>query len=157
MLAGTMIGIEIGAQLIMFLERLGTIGSVVRWVYVGFLALISFMVFYDYYKAVSKKKKGVQEEGDRGTEGITWYKTLHKIKIPPMMHFKMAGFTCSAWLPIMVSLSHGHPGRLPGHRRRPAAHARPGLPHRLPHPHRRGHRPVRGHDLRPVRRVHLHP
>ncbi len=106
MLVGTMIGIECGAQLIMWLERLGVVGSVVRWVYVGFLALISWMVFYDYHKAVQKKKLG-QDAGDHGTEGITWYKTLHKINIPPMMHFKAGGFTCSAWLPIMVSFATG--------------------------------------------------
>ncbi len=106
MLAGTMIGIECGAQIIMYLERLGMVGAVVRWVYVGFLALIAFMVFYDYYKAVSKKKAG-DAGGEHGTEGITWYRTLHKINIPPMMHFKVAGFTCSAWLPIMVSYLTG--------------------------------------------------
>ena len=106
MLVGTMVGIECGAQIVMFLERLGKVGSVVRWVYVGFLALIAAMVFYDYYKAVSKKKAGVVDS-ERGTEGITWYKTLHRIKIPPMMHFKHAGFTCSAWLPIMVSFLTG--------------------------------------------------
>jgi uncharacterized membrane protein YfcA len=32
---------------------------------------------------------------------------MHKIKIPPMVHFKTAGFTCSAWLPIMVSYLTG--------------------------------------------------
>jgi uncharacterized membrane protein YfcA len=106
MLVGTMIGIECGAQLIMWLERLGRVGSVVRWVYVGFLALIAFMVFYDYAKAVQKKKAGTVD-GEHGTEGITWYKTLHRIKIPPMTHFKTAGFTCSAWLPIVVSYMTG--------------------------------------------------
>jgi uncharacterized membrane protein YfcA len=106
MLAGTMVGIEIGAQIVMYLERIGLVGSVVRWVYVVFLALIAWMVFYDYAKAVSKKKKGVVD-GEHGTEGVTWYKTLHKINIPPMMHFKAAGITCSAWLPIMVSMVTG--------------------------------------------------
>jgi uncharacterized membrane protein YfcA len=105
MLIGTMVGIECGAQIIMYLERLGMVGSVVRWVYVLFLALIAFMVFLDYAKAVSKKKAG--DVGEHGAEGITWYKTLHKIKIPPMIHFKTAGFTCSAWLPIMVSYATG--------------------------------------------------
>ncbi|MFH1155180.1 MAG: sulfite exporter TauE/SafE family protein [Pseudomonadota bacterium] len=106
MLIGTMVGIECGAQIIMALERLGSVGPVVRWVYVVFLALISIMVFYDYFKAVSKKKAGVVD-GDHGTEGITWYKTLHKLNIPPMMHFKTAGFTCSAWLPIIISYLTG--------------------------------------------------
>lgn len=106
MLVGTFLGIEVGAQLVMYLERIGVVGSVVRWVYVCFLLIIAYMVFYDYAKAVSKKKKGVAE-GEKGTEGITWYKTLHKIKIPPMMHFKMAGIYCSAWLPIIVSFMTG--------------------------------------------------
>ena len=106
MLVGTMVGIECGAQLVMYLERLGRVGPVVRWVYVVFLLLIAVMVFADYAKAVSKKKKGL-EEGEKGTEGFTWYKTLHKINIPPMMHFKASGIYCSAWLPILVSFTTG--------------------------------------------------
>ncbi len=106
MLVGTMVGIECGAQIVMYLERIGQVGKVVRWVYVVFLALIALMVFYDYYKAEKKKKAGIVD-GEKGTEGITWYKTLHKINIPPMMHFKAAGFTCSAWLPIIVSYLTG--------------------------------------------------
>ncbi|MGE4195488.1 MAG: sulfite exporter TauE/SafE family protein [Pseudodesulfovibrio sp.] len=105
MLVGTMIGIEVGAQIVMMLERIGIVGSVVRWVYVVFLALIAFMVFYDYAKAVSNAKKG--KSTDRGTEGVTWYQTLHKIKIPPMINFKRSGFVCSAWLPILVSFATG--------------------------------------------------
>jgi len=106
MLVGTFVGIECGAQLVMYLERIGLVGSVVRWVYVVFLALIALMVFSDYAKAQKKRKLGV-EEGEKGVEGFTWYKTLHKINIPPMMHFKVAGFTCSAWLPIIVSYLTG--------------------------------------------------
>jgi len=105
MLAGTMVGIEIGAQIVMHLERIGLVGSVVRWVYVCVLALIAFMVFADYAKAVGKRKRG--EVGEHGAEGITWYKTMHRINIPPMMHFREAGITCSMWLPIMVSLVTG--------------------------------------------------
>ena len=105
MLVGTMVGIEIGAQLVMMLERIGLVGSVVRWVYVVFLALIAWMVFYDFYKATQKRKKG--DVGEHGATGIEWYKTLHKWKIPPMMHFHASGFTCSAWVPIIVSTATG--------------------------------------------------
>jgi uncharacterized protein len=106
MVFGTFFGIECGAQLVMYLERLGRVESVVRYVYIVFLALIAFMVFYDYAKAVKKKRQGAAE-GDRGAEGITWYKAFHKINIPPMVHFKTAGFTCSAWLPCAVSFLTG--------------------------------------------------
>ncbi len=105
MVVGTVAGIEVGAQLVMWLEFIGQVGPVVRWVYVVVLALIALTVFTDYLKAVQKKKAGIV--GERGAEGHTWYKTLHKIKIPPMVHFKMAGITCSMWLPIMVSFLTG--------------------------------------------------
>ncbi|MEW6112785.1 MAG: sulfite exporter TauE/SafE family protein [Thermodesulfobacteriota bacterium] len=105
MVVGTVIGIECGAQVVMWLERIGRIGPVVRWVYVVVLALIALMVFADYLKAIRKKKAGVVDE--HGAVGFTWYKTLHNIKIPPMMHFKVAGIYCSMWLPIIVSFLTG--------------------------------------------------
>jgi hypothetical protein len=39
--------------------------------------------------------------------GIEWHKTFHKIKIPPMVHFKEAQITCTAWLPITISFLTG--------------------------------------------------
>jgi uncharacterized membrane protein YfcA len=106
MIIGTVIGIECGAQIVMWLESIGKVGPVVRWVYVGVLGLIALMVFSDYYKAHQKKKAGIVDEHGSAV-GFTWYKTLHKIKIPPMMHFKVAGIYCSAWLPITVSFLTG--------------------------------------------------
>lgn len=105
MVVGTVVGIECGAQIVMWLESIGKVGPVVRWVYVGVLFLIALMVFSDYYKAHKKKKAGIVDE--HGAVGFTWYKTLHKINIPPMMHFKVAGIYCSAWLPISVSFLTG--------------------------------------------------
>jgi uncharacterized membrane protein YfcA len=105
MVLGTMVGIEVGAQLVMYLEKLGNVESVVRWAYVVLLALIAALVFYDYYKATQKKKVG--DVGEHGAEGITWYKTLQKIKIAPMIHFKTSGFTCSLWLPTGISFLTG--------------------------------------------------
>jgi len=108
MLIGTMIGIELGAQLVMYFERMGNIGPVVRWVYVVFLILIAFMVFYDYFKAVASDRRKSQDPSHTGaTGGINWAPTLHKIKIPPMMHFKVAGIYCSMWLPVFVSFLTG--------------------------------------------------
>jgi uncharacterized protein len=105
MVIGTVVGIECGAQIVMYLEQIGKVGPVVRWVYVGVLALIALMVFADYRKAIQKKKAGIV--GEHGAEGFTWYKTLQKINIPPMMYFKVAGIHCSMWLPIFVSFITG--------------------------------------------------
>lgn len=105
MVVGTVIGFECGAQVVMWLERIGQVGPVVRYAYIVLLALIAMLVFYDYYKATQKKKAG--DVGEHGAEGITWYKTFHKISLPPIVHFPVANITCSAWLPIGVSFLTG--------------------------------------------------
>ncbi len=109
MLIGTIVGFEVGAQMVMWLERLGSVDKVVRYLYLVLLALIAWMVFAD----VAKKKRKEREARARGeavdklATGIEWHKTLHKIKIPPMIRFKEAQITCSAWLPITISFLTG--------------------------------------------------
>jgi uncharacterized protein len=109
MLIGTVVGFEVGAQMVMWLERLGSVEITVRYLYLGLLTFIAWMVFTD----VAKKKKKEREAKARGDEvdklatGIEWHKTFHKIKIPPMVHLKVAGIYCSAWLPIFVSFLTG--------------------------------------------------
>jgi hypothetical protein len=109
MLVGTIVGFEIGAQMVMWLERMGNVEVVVRYLYLVLLALIAWLVFADVAKRRRKEMeaklagKGV----DKLATGIEWHKTFHKIKIPPMIHFKEAGIYCSAWLPIAVSFFTG--------------------------------------------------
>ncbi|MDO5484227.1 MAG: sulfite exporter TauE/SafE family protein, partial [Desulfovibrionaceae bacterium] len=109
MLAGTVIGVEIGAQMIMWLERIGSVDKVVRWLYVVLLISIAWMVFHD----VALRKKKEREAAAAGQKladnavGLDWASKLHAFKVPPMMTFHAAGITCSAWLPIIVSLATG--------------------------------------------------
>ncbi len=103
MLAFDVVGIEIGARVVMFLEKLGLAGPVIRWVYVVFLALIGILVFYDFYKKQQLDKAGA----DEAQSAITWHETLHKIKIPPMVKLPVAGVECSLWLPASVGFMVG--------------------------------------------------
>lgn len=109
MLVGTVVGFEIGAQMIMWLERIGTVDIVVRWLYIILLILITFMVFSDVAKRKKKEREAVAsgKELDKLATGLEWHKTFHKIKIPPMINLNVAGIYCSAWLPIMVSFLTG--------------------------------------------------
>jgi len=109
MIIGTVAGFEIGAQMIMWLERIGKVDMIVRWMYVILLILIAWMVFADIAKKRKKEKelRAKGEDVDKLATGIEWHKTFHKLKIPPMVHFKAAGFTCSAWLPIFISFATG--------------------------------------------------
>lgn len=109
MLVGTVVGFEIGAQMIMWLERIGSVEIVVRWLYVALLLLITWMVFSDVAKKKRKEREALAagKEIDKLATGLEWHKTFHKIKIPPMIHLKTAGIYCSAWLPISVSFLTG--------------------------------------------------
>jgi uncharacterized membrane protein YfcA len=109
MIIGTVGGFECGAQAVMWLERLGSVEKVVRYIYLVLLFLIAWMVFHDVKKRMDKEKaaKAAGGEVDKLATGIEWHKTLHKLKIPPMIHLEVAGFTCSVWLPIAVSFATG--------------------------------------------------
>ena len=95
--------------MIMWFERLGKVDLYVRWLYIILLTLIAWMVFADVFKKRKKEKelKAAGQELDNLATGIEWHKTLHKIKIPPMMHFTAAQIYCTAWLPIFVSFLTG--------------------------------------------------
>ena len=109
MLVGTVVGFEVGAQMVMWLERLGSVEKVVRWIYVALLIFISWMVFYDVHKRRQKDKKALQEGRviDANETGVNWAAALHKIHIPPMVHLKVSGIYCSFWLPVFVSFFTG--------------------------------------------------
>ena len=109
MLVGTVIGFEVGAQMVMWLERIGRVDMIVRWLYLVLLSFITWMVFSDVAKRKKKEReaKAAGEELDALATGLEWHKTFHKIKIPPMVHLEVAGIYCSAWLPIMVSFLTG--------------------------------------------------
>ena len=95
MLVGTILGFEVGAQIVLQLERIGNLEKVVRWIYIALLAFIAWTVFADVAKRKRKEAAAAAkgEQLDAGATGIEWHKTLHKMKIPPMMHFKAAGIT----------------------------------------------------------------
>ena len=104
MIIGTTTGTELGARLVMALERAGLAESVIRKAYIIFLAFIGCYVLYDYISHVRKTKRS-------GSAAVIKEETiaakLQRIKIPPMIHFPASGITCSLWLPILVGFVTG--------------------------------------------------
>ncbi|MBF0102600.1 MAG: sulfite exporter TauE/SafE family protein [Desulfobacterales bacterium] len=109
MLVGTIVGFEVGAQMIMWLERLGNVEITVRYLYLVLLTFIAWMVFTDVKKKYDKERQAKQagQDVDKLATGLEWHKTFQKIKIPPMIHLHTAQIYCSAWLPIFVSFLTG--------------------------------------------------
>ena len=109
MLVGTVVGFEVGAQMVMWLERIGSVEKVVRWIYIALLLFISWMVFYDVHKRRQKDKaaRAAGKQIDANATGVNWAAALHKIHIPPMVHLTVSGIYCSFWLPVFVSFFTG--------------------------------------------------
>jgi len=109
MVGGTVCGFEAGAQLIMWLERLGKVDFYVRAAYLVLLTLVAWLVFTDVSRKMRKDReaRAAGKVLDKLSTGIEWHKRLHNIRIPPVVHFQRAGIRCSAWLPISVSFLTG--------------------------------------------------
>lgn len=109
MLFGTVAGFELGAQMVMWLERIGSVEKTVRFLYLFLLTFIAWLVFHDV-RVKQRKDRLARENSQPVNEnegGVEWHKTFHSLRIPPMVHLEVAGIYCSAWLPIMVSLTTG--------------------------------------------------
>ena len=109
MVIGTIGGIELGAQMIMWLERIGKIDLYVRWAYVVLLTFIAWTVFTDIAKRRRKERAALAagRKLDAMATGHEFYKFLQRVKLPPIVDFHRAGIRCSAWLPIGVSFFTG--------------------------------------------------
>lgn len=109
MIIGTVLGFEIGAQMIMWLERIGQVNVVVRWMYLVLLATVAWTVFADVAKRRRKEAeaRAAGQPVDALATGHQWHKTLQKIHIWPMVHLPTSGITCSLWLPVGVALITG--------------------------------------------------
>jgi uncharacterized membrane protein YfcA len=104
MIIGTTTGTELGARLVMALERLGLAESVIRKAYIFFLGFIGCYVLYDY---ISHVRRGKVKTANAKSQGETIASRLQRIKIPPMMHYPASGITCSMWLPVLVGFVTG--------------------------------------------------
>ena len=110
MIIGTIIGIELGATLIMWLERIGRIGPIVRTTYVILLFGLGFYMLYEYIKhSRGHEKEAAAKDPDKSRLALK----MQGINIPPMIKLKVSGFSISLWVIVGVGF-YGFPGRVPG-------------------------------------------
>jgi hypothetical protein len=101
MAVSAIVGVQIGIRIQkMILNAWGNAGSnlYVSLVFVIVLVIVGAYVLRDAYKLA---KKGASDTQSKLAQ------KLQKIKIPPMIHFKTAGVTLSAWITIPVGLATG--------------------------------------------------
>ncbi|MEK7400149.1 MAG: sulfite exporter TauE/SafE family protein, partial [Candidatus Poribacteria bacterium] len=103
MVVFTAIGIETGAIVIMWLERIGSVEPIVRIVYIVLLFGLGIYMLYEYFNLTN----GVSghKVKDAGTSSLA--KKMQNIHIAPMIHLKVSGLKISLWVIGVVATSTG--------------------------------------------------
>lgn len=104
MILGTVIGIEVGATLIMWLEKIGRIGPIVRTVYVILLFGLGLYMLIEYIRNARGVSKGTAP-ADVGKSKLAL--RMQQINLPPMINLKVSGFKISLWIILGVGVLTG--------------------------------------------------
>ncbi len=99
-IVGSVIGVEIGAQNVMWLTRKGLAGPVVRYTYMVLLFGLGLYMLYDYFT----KDKRAAAQAARAAAPTAPRKAWN---LPPMIHFPASGITISFWTVTGVFLFTG--------------------------------------------------
>ncbi len=103
---GMMIGVEIGARIVMFLAAKGLAGPVIRYVYMILLALLGLYILYDYYRATRKVPAAASSSKKSPSKPGLAAKIQH-INIPPMIYLKASGVRVSLWTLLIIGILIG--------------------------------------------------
>jgi uncharacterized membrane protein YfcA len=105
-IVGSVIGLEIGAQNVMWLTRIGLAGPVVRYTYMFLLFGLGFYMLYDYFTKDKKATAQAAKVAAAARSGVA-LPARKSWNLPPMIHFPASGITISFWTVTGVFLFTG--------------------------------------------------
>jgi hypothetical protein len=107
MVFGTVVGVEVGALIVEFLERNALADQVIGWTYVIILSLISIFTAIESLRAI----RMIQEDSLEVRDVIGFHgaaKRIQSIQIPPMISLPGSGIqSISLWSVLMVGFVSG--------------------------------------------------
>jgi uncharacterized membrane protein YfcA len=110
----SVIGLEIGSDVIIMLEKAREVGIIVRWCYMLLLFSLGAYMLYDYFAVNPKPSKlpakKINEIPDKkpNNERSKISEKLHKINIPPMISFPASDIEgVSIWIIFLIFLCTG--------------------------------------------------
>ncbi len=113
-IASSIVGLEIGSDLIIALEKAGDVGMIVRWCYMLLLWGLGIFMLFDYFSMVRKQMSEEHQKQGGGSEKkpvngkSKLSERLGKINIPPMISFPASGIErVSIWIILIVFLFTG--------------------------------------------------
>jgi hypothetical protein len=107
MVFGTVVGVEVGALIVEFLEQNALADQVIGWIYVIILSLISIFTAIESLRAIRMIQEDSLEVRDViGFQGAA--KRIQSIQIPPMISLPGSGIqSISLWSVLMVGFVSG--------------------------------------------------
>jgi uncharacterized membrane protein YfcA len=107
MIAGTTVGVEIGAQVIEALEARESVDEVIGVLYIVILLLVTAFTAYEAIRSLRMMQtEGMDAKDVVGFKGIA--KRIYSIRIPPMVSFPASGIeSISVWSVVFVGLLTG--------------------------------------------------
>jgi uncharacterized membrane protein YfcA len=107
MIAGTVVGVEIGARVIEALEARESVDTVIGFVYIGILLLVSGFTAYESLRSIRMiQTEDMDVKEVMSFQGVA--KRVQGIRIPPMISFPASGIeSISLWSVIGVGLFTG--------------------------------------------------
>jgi hypothetical protein len=103
---GSVIGVEVGAQTIVWLTGKGFAGPVVRYVYMILLFGLGLYMLYDY--ATKEKRAAAKAAKAAASAGAVAAAPRKAWNLPPMMNFPVSGITISFWTVMGVFFFTGY-------------------------------------------------
>ncbi len=110
----SIIGLEIGSEVIIALEKAGEVGIVVRWCYMAMLFSLGCYMLYDYFVIHPRMQKRFEAEQNNHsgnklrTERSNISEKLHNINLPPMVSFPASDIDrVSIWIIFTIFLFTG--------------------------------------------------
>ncbi len=110
----SVIGLEIGSEVIIALEKSGDVGLIVRWCYLALLSSLGIYMLYDYFVVHPKQLKRITQEiekipGNKSKrERSKISEKLHRINLPPMISFPASDIdSVSIWIIFLIFLFTG--------------------------------------------------
>ena len=111
MAVGTIVGAEIGAQIIQVLKRAGNVNLVVSVVSIVVYVSISTFMIWESRKSLAAKKPlpSTSAAGAKKDHSAFMHVTraIQRMKIPPMIELPTSGVTISFWVIMIVSFIGG--------------------------------------------------
>lgn len=107
-IVASIIGLELGSQVILMLEKIGSAGIIVRWCYLILMFGLSAFMFYDYFVLNPQQAKDSKKDKTNQSSRSKIALKLHSIKLPPMISLPASDIpSVSLWIVLLVFLVTG--------------------------------------------------